>query len=161
MSSVWGYDAELCGVVEMAGTLAADILAEMGIRQGGPAMTPNAERRATTADMCRNLLYDAMKQDEHRSALRTIDVMALIHAGMRWDKSRNFKVNDWYDFGHATVAFTYRDAFFTEKPLHHLVTRPQLDLETINGCKVASNVEEALAIVRGLRESIGRGSPVG
>jgi hypothetical protein len=149
------YDIELRGVVEMAGTLAADVVADREKRQSGPATAPTAEQKAASVNLCRNLLYEAMKQAEHRSALRTLHVQALIHAGMRWDKSRNFKINDWHDFGHATIAFTYCDAFFTEKPLHHLVTRPQLDLGAVNGCKVTSDVEEALAIVLSQRKSAG------
>jgi hypothetical protein len=58
--------------------------------------------------MCRNLLYHAFKKPETRDALRTIHVTASIHAGMRWDKDRKFKPNDYYDFEHATAALRVR-----------------------------------------------------
>lgn len=144
------YDIELRGVVEIAGEVAADVITQLASREAGRELKLMSEERAQSVNMCRNLLYHAIKKPENRAALRTIHIGASIHAGMRWDKARKFKPNDWHDFGHARVALGYCDAFLTEKPLHHLVTRPQLDLETVNGCRVASSVEDALAIVRSL-----------
>ena len=82
--------------------------------------------------------------------MRTLHVKVAIHAAMRWDKERRFKVNDWHDFGHATIALTYCDAFFTEGPLRHLVTSRGPGLEVINDCRVASSADDALRIVRRL-----------
>jgi hypothetical protein len=69
---------------------------------------------------------------------------------MRWDKDRKFKPNDYYDFEHATAALAYCDAFLTEGPLHDLVTRPQLNLEAVNGCRVFSDIEAAADYIRSL-----------
>lgn len=142
------YDVELRGIVEVVGEIAADIIAEMEARTTG--IHPSPEQRAASVNMCRNLVYDAMKRPENRSAMRTLHVKTSIHAAMRWDKERRFKDNDWHDFGHATIALTYCDAFFTEGPLHHLVTSRGSELEEINGCRVASSIDDALAIVREL-----------
>lgn len=144
------YDTELRGIVEVAGEIAADVAAELANREAGGKLTPTVDERASSVNMCRNLLYHAMLKSEYRTKLRTIHIGASIHAGMRWDKDRKFKVNDWHDFGHAGIALGYCDAFLTEKSLHHLVTRPQLDLEKINGCRVASNIRDAVDIVRSL-----------
>lgn len=144
------YDVELRGVVEIAGEIAADVITEVASREAGRNDVPTSEERASSVNMCRNLLYHAMKRPENRAALRTMHIGASIHAAMRWDKERKFKVNDWHDFGHAKIALAYCDAFLTEKSLHHLVTKAQLDLEKVNGCRVASTKEDALGIVLSL-----------
>ena len=86
--------------------------------------------------ICRNLLYHAFKKPETRNGLRSLHIGASIHAAMRWDKKRKFKPNDYYDFEHATAALSYCDAFLTEGSLHSLATRPQVNLEAVNGCWV-------------------------
>ncbi|SFR79794.1 hypothetical protein [Sphingomonas jatrophae] len=144
------YDVELRGAVEVVGEIAADIITEMQARTTGSRPDPSPEQHAASVNMCRNLLYHAVKRPEYRAAMRTLHVKASIHAAMRWDKKRLFKANDWHDFGHATIALTYCDAFLTEGPLHHLVTSRGTGLEEINGCRVASSVDDALAIVRRL-----------
>lgn len=147
------YDVELRGVIGIAGGIADDVVSELASREAGPTLTPTPEERAASVNRWSNLLYHAMRKPEHRSALRTLHVKAAIHAGMRWDKERLFKPNDWHDFGHATIALTYCDAFLTERPLHHLVSTPRLDLEKVNGCRVASGMEEAIGVVRALARS--------
>lgn len=141
------YDIELRGVVELAGDIAADVICELAQKEAGHDLFPTYDERASTVNMCRNILYHALKKPDTKSALRSIHIGASIHAGMRWDKKRQFKPNDYYDFEHATVALGYCDAFFTEKPLHYLVTRPQLDLENVNGCEVVSDIQNAADLV--------------
>lgn len=142
------YDIELRGAVEVAGDMAADIMLELAEKEAGRELLATEDERAYSVNMCRNLLYHALKKPETKSALRSIHIGASIHAGMRWDKTRQFKPNDYYDFEHATVALGYCDAFFTDKPLYDLVTRPQLDLETVNGCRVVSDIQIAADLVR-------------
>jgi hypothetical protein len=76
---------------------------------------------------------------------------------MRWNKERQFKRNDWHDFGHAAVALTYCDAFLTERPLHELVTRPEPSLESVNGCRTASDTASAVGIVTEAMRAARRG----
>jgi hypothetical protein len=149
------YDIELRGAIEIAGEVAADIIAELAQREAGRVLSPTAEERAKTVNMSRNLLYFAMKKPEHRAALRTLHIGASLHASMRWDKQRKFKPNDYYDFQHATAALTYCDLFLTEGPLQVMVTRPQVNLEAVNGCKVISNVADAAEFLR-MRSSSGQ-----
>lgn len=144
------YDIELRGIVEIAGEIAADVMNEMTQNQTGHETPPSPEQRAGIVNMCRNLLYHAFKKPEVKDALRCIDIGASIHASMRWDKSRLFKPNDFYDFEHAIAALSYCDAFLTEGPLHDLVTRPHVNLEAVNGCRVFSNIDAGADYVRQL-----------
>ncbi len=142
------YDIELRGAIEIAGDVAADIIADLAATTAGRPLMPTPQERAESVKMCRNLLYHVMKKPEHRAALRTLHVRASLHAGMRWDKERKFKPNDYYDFHHATTALNYCDYFLTDGALHFLVTRPQLNLESVNGCKVMSDPAEAAEAIR-------------
>ena len=144
------YDTELRGIIEVAGDVAADVIHELGEKESGRELSATPEERANSVNMCRNLLYHAFKKPQTRDTLRCLHIGASIHAAMRWDKDRKFKPNDYYDFEHATAALGYCDAFLTEGPLHHLVTRPQVNLEAVNGCRVFSDVEAATDYVREL-----------
>jgi hypothetical protein len=142
------YDIELRGAVEIAGEIAADILTDLAEKDAGQSLSPTPDERAEVTNMGRNLLYFSMKKPEHRAVLRTIHIGAALHASMRWDKKRKYRPNDYYDFEHATAAMAYCDLFLTEGPLHVMVTGPQVNLEAINGCKVISNVADAVEFLR-------------
>lgn len=137
------YDAELRGAIEVAGDVAADAIHHLAEKDSGHLLSPTRDEREACVNMCRNLLYRAFKKPETKRLLRSIHIGASIHAAMRWDKQRKFRPNDYYDFEHATAALGYCDAFLTEGPLHHLVTRPPLNLEEINGCRVFSDIDSA------------------
>ena len=68
---------------------------------------------------------------------------------MRWDKRRQFRPNDFYDFHHASAAMAYFDAFLTEEPLREMIQSPRLEFEAVNGCRVASAIKDAVEVVRG------------
>ncbi|MGG5543681.1 hypothetical protein P4G95_02715 [Burkholderia vietnamiensis] len=137
------YDIELRGIIELAGEIAADVIHQLAEKEAGCQLSPTPDERAASVNMCRNLLYHAFKKHETKDALRSLHIGASIHATMRWDKTRKFKPNDYYDFEHATAALSYCDAFLTEGPLHTLVTRPQVNLEAVNDCRVFSDVQAA------------------
>ncbi|MEJ0047152.1 MAG: hypothetical protein WDN04_14320 [Rhodospirillales bacterium] len=147
------YDIELRGVIENAGKTAADIIQELAEKETGHALSPTAEQRANSINIWCNLLYAAFKKPETKDTLRSLHIGASIHAAMRWDKGRKFVPNDYYDFEHAAAALGYCDVFLTEGSLRHLVTRPQVNLEALNNCRVFSNVEAAAAHIRQLLSS--------
>lgn len=142
------YDIELRGAIEIAGDMAADIIHQIAEKESELKLGCTPDERADTINMCRNLLYYAFKKPENKDALRCLHIGASIHAAMRWDKDRRFKPNDYYDFEHATAALSYCDAFLTEGPLHDLVTRPQVNLEAVNDCRVFSDAELATDYIR-------------
>lgn len=149
------YDVELRGVVEEMGPVASWRMAVMAEAEAGRPLTDAERRRFDNPGL--NALYHGVRRREWRPLLRSIHIGASIHASMRWDKSRRFKANDWYDFQHATAAVGYCDAFLTEGSLHHLLTRPQMALDGVSACRVASEPAEALAVVEALASSVGDG----
>jgi hypothetical protein len=126
------------------------VIQHLADSDAGHPLSPTPEERASSVNMCRNQFYRAFKKPGTKDALRALHIGASIHATMRWDKHRKFKPNDYYDFEHATAALSYCDAFLTEGSLRDLVTRPQINLEAINSCRVFSNVQAAADHVRGL-----------
>lgn len=142
------YDTEPRGAIELAGDIAADIIADFAEKEAGRSQRPTAAERTESVNACRNLLYFAMKKPKNRKVLRTLHVGASLHAAMRWDKQRKFKPNDYYDFEHATLAMGYCDAFLTEVPLRVLVTGSQIDLVHVNNCRVISDLTDAAVFVR-------------
>lgn len=143
------YDIELRGIVEVAGTIALDCLAEQA-RAAGHQESLSEAARAETLNMCRNLLYHAISKPGQKQRLRSIHIGATLHASMRLDKARKFKANDLYDFEHATAALAYCDLFITEGPLMDMATRPQARLEMLNPCAIFSDVGQAADHVRDL-----------
>jgi hypothetical protein len=141
------YDIELRGIIELAGDAVTDIIHHLAEKDAGHSLSPTPQERAETINMSRNLLYFAFKKQNTKDALRWIHTSASIHAAMRWNKTRQFKSNDYYDFEHAVAALSYCDAFLTERSLHHLVTSPQINLGAINNCCVFSNVKTAVGYI--------------
>lgn len=142
------YDIELRGIAEELGSIAADILAQRAAIEVG--REPTAEERSRLDNVGRNAIYYGMRRPEFRRVMRSVHVGAAIHASMRWDKDRRFKPNDWYDFQHAYGAVGYCDVFLTERSLHHLLSRPQVDLKGISDCVIVSNIDEANAVIQSL-----------
>ncbi len=147
------YDIELRGIIEIAGSIAADIVHSLCESEARKKLSPTLVERTKISNMCCNLLYQAFKKPEAKKILRCIHIGASIHAAMRWDKNRKFRANDYDDFEHATAALSYCDSFFTEAPLHHLLTRSHIHLEDVNGCLVFSNVRAAADYVKDLVSS--------
>lgn len=137
------YDIDLRGAIEVAGDVSADVIKQLAEKKSGRQLAPTPDERAASVNMCRNLLYYAFKKPETKDTLRSLHISASIHAAMRWDKNRKFKPNDYYDFEHAIAALSYCDVFLSEGPLCDLVTRPQLKLEGVNGCRVLSDIRAA------------------
>ena len=143
------YDAELRGAIDAFGDLTADILLEIGARAGLGEPSEKGDR-ALIRNGARNALYQAFKAPGAASTVRTLHVETALHASLRFDKKRRMKPNDWHDFRHAAAALAYCDVFLTDGPLHDLVKRPQLGLLQVNGCQVASTLDDAIAILRAL-----------
>lgn len=146
------YDIELRGMIECYGPVAAQIIKQISSPLDGWPLSDSPEDKEYREIGAKNLMYEEIKMHHRNDRLRSIHIYSSIHAAMRWDKTRQFKTNDYYDFEHAQVALGYCDAFFTERPLKHLVTRPPLCLTEMNGCVVIaiSDVTAAVEYLKSL-----------
>ena len=145
------YEIELRGAIRVCGTLAADALCAMAEKDGVERPHPDdAEKWTTLKNIGLNTLLGAFNAGMGQRVVRTLHIETSLHAAMRVDKARRFKPNDFYDFRHAAAALGYCDMFLTERPLHDLVRRKQLDLLALNDCHVVSDLEEAVEAIRAL-----------
>lgn len=148
--------AELWGVADLCGDMAATIVSDIDVKKGGPELVQGTSQWDQCRTMCVNVLTHALTaKPETRLKLRTLYVEAALHAALRWDKNRPFKGNDFYDFNHAGAALGYCRAFFTEQPLRTMITSKKLRLDQAYDCRVISDVPEAIAFVRTLKSGDG------
>lgn len=150
------YRDEIVGAADVSQDLAADAMAGMAERAGYPPPAKGSPSWEESGRMCRNLIIAAFERHPPtKSTLRTMHIMASLHAGMRWEKTAKFTANHYYDFEHAAGALAYCDAFFTEGFLSNLVNAKHTGLVDLNPCATTADVNEAVAIVQRLCSGTG------
>jgi hypothetical protein len=143
------YRDEIVGAADICQDLAADAMAGMAERAGVSPPEKGSEAWEESGRMCRNLIIAAFEQNAAtKSMLRTMHVLASLHAGMRWEKTAKFTANHYYDFEHAAGALAYCDAFFTEGFLSNLSNAKHTALVSLNPCATTADIEEAINILR-------------
>lgn len=109
----------------------------------------NAEDKAgakATAPKFAAILATLFEQDRLGDYVPSLVIRAYLAAGVRWDKTRRYRENDFHDFAHAVAALPYFDLFATERSLAHLITVP-LKLDRMYRAKVVKTTAELLAEV--------------
>jgi hypothetical protein len=139
------YRQETLGVADVAASVAANVLAEL--RERHDLVSKQHDWHVQTGAL-RNRLVAYLGTKAGIRSLRTLHIQRSLHASARWNKTRQFKPNDMYDFDHASVAVGYCDAFLTEGPLHAMVTSPQLALTDTYDCRVIADLDEAVEFLR-------------
>lgn len=142
------YRDEINGALELAAPIAADVLHHMARKALGPAAQPSAEEGEEITRQCLGLLRAAIRKPAGRRALRTLQVGALLHAALRWNRTQKLNANDIFDFHHAEAALGYCDVLVTDKPMHALLKHRKFAIERNFPCRVVSSVEEAADWVR-------------
>jgi hypothetical protein len=142
---------ELSGVADLCADMAANIMGDMAVKQGHVAPSPESDEWKRTRLMCANLLFHGLqKRPGLRNKLPTLYIEACLHAAIRWDKARRLVGNDIYDFNHASAAVSHCQAFFTEGPLKALLALKHHGLADDFGCRIASDIPEAIDILSDL-----------
>ncbi|MFK2893801.1 hypothetical protein [Dyella flagellata] len=141
------YRDEINGVLELAAPIATDVLQEMAKKALGSGIQPSADEREGVTRECLGFLRAAVRKPAGRRALRTLQVGALLHAALRWNRTQKLNANDIFDFHHAGAALGYCDAFLTDGPMHALLMQRHLGIERDFPCRVMSSVEDAAAWV--------------
>ncbi len=65
-----------------------------------------------------------------------------IHALLRYDRGKIYKINDYFDIDHCTMAIGYYDYLFTERTFYHIVTNSLANLDNLFKVKCCKNYEE-------------------
>ncbi len=142
-SFVQAYAIEVHGLADLVGGMALDAVAVMASREGITRDQSGGED-PELANQYKAMIAAALIQGSARKALGTMNVMATLHAALRWNKGRKFKANDLADFDHAAAALVYCDAFFTERSLATMLTQNHVGLDAFYECFVAAEPEHAV-----------------
>ena len=119
------------------------------------ATRPN-ERPAKPADfesdsrLLVNAFTNLFRFGKLGTAVPTAQIVAGLYAAVRWQRQRAFRLEDFYDFYHATAALPYCQVFLTERFLGTLLTRPPLELSGTFGTTVVWDEAEAVNLLRTL-----------
>lgn len=97
--------------------------------------------------LSKNVIYNLFQYEKMGERLPLMRIHAGCHAAVRWDKSRNFRDNDFMDFHHACAALPYCDLFMTDGPFEAILDNRQLGFDKIYRCKVTSRVDTAINII--------------
>jgi len=144
------YKAEAWGVVDIAGAIAADTIPEIAAARGIILPEPTSEERQQAENSYKNLMALALEKGKAQKELRTMHILASLHASLRWNKGQKFVSNDIFDFHHATAALAYCDAFFTEGPLCTMIQQKHLQLDKQFECYVTPVIADAVMWIEGL-----------
>lgn len=90
-----------------------------------------------------NVFTNIFRFGKAGTSLPTAQIVAGLHAIVRWQRQRRFRASDFYDFYHATAALPYCDFFLTERFLGNVLTRPPLSLATHFGTTVLWDEKDA------------------
>lgn len=131
------YDSELDGVLEAYADSLADVSLHLFTAEGHDGSTVSDAQKQDAAKGLRSVLGKAFRKRSLLHALPTLHITATLFARMQWDAARDYSRNDFADFGHATAAFGYYDAFATEGPLADLSR--QANLPAVYGTAVLTS----------------------
>lgn len=154
------YENEVHGILDAFMEESVDIAEQMRQMEFGEGQIPSPEQREKQGRQLHNLLFAAFKRDATKQALRTLHILATLHAAIRWNRQQRLKANDFLDFQHATAALGYCDAFFTERSLRSLVTARHVALDKRYKCQVGSSSEDAVAYLRELIDGSKKGTGI-
>lgn len=107
------------------------------------------EKKKTDIQPFLNLIYYAFDQGKMEQYLPSWDVMAKLHAVIRWDTKRRYRTNDLDDIGHSMTALPYFDYFFTERSFASLINQVKYDEKY--ECVVVSKPDEVLRLLNALK----------
>lgn len=135
---------ELAGILDLQKPMLTDLMNHINQANTRKTVAPDEVAKTDAGRLIVNLIYNAFRLDKIKSELPSFRIGAGLHAAIRWDSKRKYKVNDFHDIHHAVTAIPYYDWFLTEHGLRHLVTDRNLNLGSLFKCKTISDPAEAL-----------------
>jgi hypothetical protein len=137
------YLAEVRGILDASAGPLGDAMRHMFYRAGGDVESVSDTQRDESGRQFAQLLAAAFEKQDLSKPLPSIHVPATLYASVQWDGPRQYKANDIQDFGHASAAIGYCDAFATDRALAALLR--QAKVTQGYGTKILSSVNEVRA----------------
>lgn len=142
------YTTEARGAALVYAPMAVEMFRELVSRMTGET-SPGGGSSEEITRMWAGLLAAALNDEKLKLTLPSLHIHTSLHASVRWNKSQQFKPNDFEDFRHACSALAYCDIFLTERALKSTVSTKHLALDQLHDCKVAATVQVALSLLDG------------
>ena len=105
-----------------------------------------------------NELIEFLLEQEKNNIINTelpfFKIRAGILAAIRMDPKRKFKLTDFKDWGHASVALPYFDYFFTDNSLNHLLSNKPLLYDKKFNCEIHSSFDSVLNCLKSIRKKV-------
>lgn len=96
------------------------------------------------------LLMAVFQTDKIGTHLPSLRIIAGINAAIRVDEKRKYKMGDWHDMLHASIALPYCDAFFTDRSFSSLLKNAPLSYGKLYSTTVLWDVKDAISYVQNL-----------
>ncbi len=141
------YMSEIAGILDVNEQKISSWF-EYLYREEHESSTINMDKNQKTCKPLINIIYHIFNKQKNELFLPTWDIMAKIHAMIRWDEKRKYRNNDSNDIGHIVTALPYFDYFFTERSFASLIIQTKYDKKY--NCHVAWKYDEVLNVIKKL-----------
>lgn len=145
------YMSEIAGILDVNHERIREMLWYSFVQSQPDQGQDEEEKDKTDVQPFLNLIYNAFDQNKMKFLLPSWDVIAKLHAVIRWDTNRLYKANDLDDIGHSMTALPYFDYFFTERSFASLIK--QIGYDTKYSCVVASSPKDVSRLLNILKAS--------
>jgi len=142
------YLSELSGTIESYQSIIHNVFKDVIDYKARKKGIPVPTEDAIDSQPIINIIYHAFKENKMKLYLPSLDIIAMLHAKLRWNKTQKYKQGDFDDIGHATSALPYYDYFFTERSLYNMIKECKYD-EKYN-CKIAWRNSDVLLFLDNL-----------
>lgn len=85
------YKAEVRGIVDVAGSYAVNTIPKIAAARGIVLAKPTSEERKQAENAYKNLIAISLEKGKTQNQLRTMHILACLHASLRWNKEKNCK----------------------------------------------------------------------
>lgn len=137
--------SELAGMLDVYKPVFGEMFGHLFQEETGLVRSHAEVADSEGSRMIANLIYHGFRLKRLSKEVASLRIPATLYAAIRWDKGRKYKPTDLHDIRHAAGALPYFDVFLTEHSLRHLLTRKDLALDRLYGCRVVSDLSAAIA----------------
>ena len=135
--------SEVIGISDCQKSIFAPVMERAMVKSGYQNDINDADS-ALGAEMLKRFLVAAFRAGKLREQIPQLLIGASLHALVRYEQKRGYKVGDCEDFRHAGSALPYCHVFLTERTLTHMLTHPPASLDKLFDCAVFANSADAL-----------------
>lgn len=141
------YLSELSGVLDVYRDIILKGFVHFYKHKTGNKVSQEERQNPETGKVV-NVIYNMFKLGKLGTFFPSFIVEAGLHASVRNDLPRKYKINDLSDFRHAKAALPYFDAFFTERSLKNLVCASNVSFDKKYSCEVFYKPLEVLNYIK-------------